>query len=116
MYFGEVVELATSDELFRHPLHPYTKSLLSAIPKPNPLTEKNRIRIPYNPREAHDYSVEKPTFVEIEPNHFILANSIEVERYKKEMADLDRIASGENVEVEKPAKKARKSKKPAETE
>ena len=114
MYFGEVVELATSDELFKHPLHPYTKSLLSAIPKPNPLTEKNRIRIPYNPREAHDYSVEKPKFVEIEPNHFILANSIEVERYKKEMAELDRIANGEVVE-EKPVKKARKSKKPAET-
>ncbi len=114
MYFGEVVELATSDELFRHPLHPYTKSLLSAIPKPNPLTEKNRIRIPYNPREAHDYSVEKPTFVEIEPNHFILANSVEVERYKKEMAELDRVANGEEVQ-EKPVKKAKKTKKDPET-
>lgn len=40
MYFGKVVELASSDELFANPLHPYTRSLLSAIPKPNPLTEK----------------------------------------------------------------------------
>ena len=93
MYFGEVVELADSDELFRHPLHPYTKSLLSAIPKPNPLSEKGRKRITYNPREVHDYTVDKPSFVEIEPNHFILANKAEVEKYKKEMAELDKIAA-----------------------
>lgn len=89
MYFGEIVELATSDELFKHPLHPYTKSLLSAIPKPNPLTEKNRVRIVYNPAESHDYSVEKPKFVEILPGHFILANSPEVEKYKEEIKQLD---------------------------
>ena len=112
MYFGEIVELATSDELFRHPLHPYTKSLLSAIPKPNPLSEKNRQRIPYNPREVHDYSVDKPRFVEIEPGHFILANTQEIERYKVEMAELDRKASleetesplGESFKLENPGK------------
>lgn len=89
MYFGEIVELATSDELFKHPLHPYTKSLLSAIPKPNPLTEKTRKRITYNPQESHDYSVEKPKFVEILPGHFILANSSEIEKYKEEIKMLD---------------------------
>lgn len=89
MYFGEIVELANSDELFRHPLHPYTKSLLSAIPKPNPLTEKSRKRIVYNPQKEHDYSVEKPKLVEILPNHFILANSVEVEKYKQEIAEID---------------------------
>ena len=89
MYFGEIVELASSDELFKHPLHPYTKSLLSAIPKPNPLTEKNRVRIVYNPQECHDYSVEKPKFVEILPGHFILANTPEIEKYKKEIKELD---------------------------
>ena len=89
MYFGEIVELATSDELFKHPLHPYTKSLLSAIPKPNPLTEKERVRIVYNPREVHDYSVDKPSFVEIRPGHFVLANHAEVEKYNKEMEDID---------------------------
>ena len=99
MYFGEIVELATSDELFRHPLHPYTKSLLSAIPKPNPLTEKDRIRIPYNPREAHDYSVDKPSFVEIEPGHFVLANKAEVEKYKAEMVELDKKAEEEKEEL-----------------
>ena len=89
MYFGEIVELATSDELFKHPLHPYTKSLLSAIPKPNPLTEKERVRIVYNPREVHDYSVDKPSFVEIRPGHFVLANKAEVEKYNKEMDEID---------------------------
>ena len=98
MYFGEIVELATSDELFKHPLHPYTKSLLSAIPKPNPLTEKERVRIVYNPREVHDYSVDKPSFIEIRPGHFVLANKAEIEKYNEEMAQIDaKLAKGEEV-------------------
>ena len=98
MYFGEIVELATSDELFKHPLHPYTKSLLSAIPKPNPLTEKERVRIVYNPREVHDYSVDKPSFIEIRPGHFVLANKAEIEKYNQEMAKIDaKLAKGEEV-------------------
>ena len=98
MYFGEIVELTTSDELFKHPLHPYTKSLLSAIPKPNPLTEKERVRIVYNPREVHDYSVDKPSFVEIRPGHFVLANKAEIEKYNEEMAQIDaKLAKGEEV-------------------
>ncbi|MBR1581458.1 MAG: ATP-binding cassette domain-containing protein [Bacilli bacterium] len=92
MYYGEIVELATSDELFKHPLHPYTKSLLSAIPKPNPLTEKDRQRIVYIPSQVHDYSKEKPSLVEIEPGHFVLANTEELEKYKVEMAELDKKA------------------------
>ena len=91
MYFGEIVELANSDELFRHPLHPYTKSLLSAIPKPNPLTEKNRTRIIYNPSLEHDYSKEKPKLVEILPGHFILANTQEVTKYKEEIEKIDNL-------------------------
>ena len=98
MYFGEIVELATSEELFKHPLHPYTKSLLSAIPKPDPVAEKNRIRIIYNPSEVHDYSVDKPSFVEIRPGHFVLANKAEVEKYNKEMDQIDaKLAKGEEV-------------------
>ena len=89
MYFGEMVELATSEELFKHPLHPYAKALLSAIPKPDPLTEKTRQRIVYDPRTAHDYSKEKPTLQEIVPGHFILANSEEMEKYRKEIKELD---------------------------
>ena len=85
MYFGKIVELAPSDELFKNPLHPYTKSLLSAIPKPNPLTEKNRTRITYNPQLVHDYSVNKPRLVEITPGHFIYCNVDEEKKYKEEL-------------------------------
>ena len=85
MYFGNIVELASSDELFKHPLHPYTKALLSAIPKPDPLSEKVRKRFVYKPQEEHDYSKEAPKLTEITPGHFVMANSEELERYKKEL-------------------------------
>ena len=90
MYFGNMVELATSEELFRHPLHPYTKSLLSAIPQPNPFSEKRRQRIVYRPDEVHDYSTDKPSFREILPGHFVLCNDKEEARYKKEIEALDK--------------------------
>ncbi len=89
MYFGEMVELATSDELFAHPLHPYTRSLLSAIPTPDPYLEKKRVRIVYNPSKEHDYSKEKPKFQEIVPGHFVLANSVEIEKYKQMIKEDD---------------------------
>lgn len=82
MYFGNLVELASSDELFKNPLHPYTKSLLSAVPLPDPRYEKNRTRTKYNPAVDHDYSEEQPELVEIKPGHFVLANSAEVDAYK----------------------------------
>ncbi|MBO4703300.1 MAG: ABC transporter ATP-binding protein [Bacilli bacterium] len=85
MYFGNIVELASSDELFKHPLHPYTKALLSAIPKPDPLSEKVRKRYIYVPANEHDYSKEGPKLVEITPGHFVMANSEELEKYKKEI-------------------------------
>ena len=89
MYFGNIVELASSDELFKHPLHPYTKALLSAIPKPDPLSEKVRKRYIYNPANEHDYSKEGPKLVEIIPGHFVMANSEELEKYKTQLRDVD---------------------------
>ena len=89
MYYGKIVELATSDELFAHPLHPYTKSLLSAIPLPDPHFEKQRKRITYNPIASHDYSAQGPYMQEITPGHFIYCNDAEFEQYKQEIADLD---------------------------
>jgi oligopeptide transport system ATP-binding protein len=85
--------MSTADEIFKHPLHPYTKALLSAIPKPDPLSEKTRKRIVYNPLTDHDYSKEKPVLQEIIPGHLVSANSVEIEKYKKEMAVLDAEAS-----------------------
>ena len=85
MYFGNMVELATSEELFAHPLHPYTKSLLSAIPLPDPIYEKSRKRISYNPLAEHDYSKQAPTFREVAPGHFVRCNDEEFERYQQEI-------------------------------
>ena len=89
MYYGHMVELAPSDELFNHPLHPYTESLLSAIPLPDPEYEKMRKRKTYNPISAHDYSVQQPTLREILPGHFVSCNDEEFERYKAKIAELD---------------------------
>ena len=83
MYFGHMVELASSDELFENPLHPYTRSLLSAIPLPDPASEKNRTRIVYNSLLEHDYSVDKPTLREIKPGHFVRCNDAEEKAYKE---------------------------------
>ena len=83
MYFGKMVELADSDELFKNPLHPYTKSLLSAIPLPDPIYEKQRVRVTYNPLAEHDYSVNQPTFREITPGHFVYCNDEEEAKYKE---------------------------------
>lgn len=85
MYYGKMVELAPSDELFDHPLHPYTKSLLSAIPLPDPEYERGRKRITYNPLAEHDYSVQQPTMREVKPGHFILCNDAEFAKYTEEV-------------------------------
>ena len=86
MYFGKVVEKASSEELFAHPMHPYTQALLSAIPKPNPKSEKKRQRILYNPAERHNYNEgDKPSLKEVRPGHFVYCNNEEFERYQKEV-------------------------------
>ena len=82
IHLGEIVELAETNELFKNPLHPYTKSLLSAVPIPDPILENEKELIVYD-GSVHDYSEEKPTFFEIKPGHFVLANSKEIEEYKK---------------------------------
>lgn len=86
MYFGKIVELAESDELFAHPCHPYTKSLLSAIPLPDPHYEKKRRRIVYTPALDHDYSKEGPSLREVAPGHFVSCNTAELEKYQSDIA------------------------------
>ena len=86
MYFGKIVEKASSEELFAHPMHPYTKALLSAIPKPNPKSEKKRVRILYDPATTHNYSeADKPSLKEVREGHFIYCNNEEFEKYQKEV-------------------------------
>lgn len=86
MYYGKMVELADSDELFAHPLHPYTRSLLSAIPLPDPVYERQRRRITYNPLAEHDYTVDRPSFREVRPGHFVQCNEAEYQRIMTELS------------------------------
>ncbi len=85
MYFGKIVELATSKELFDNPLHPYTKSLLSAIPHPDPHYEKKRKRVTYNPTLDHDYSVDMPELKDIGNGHIVYCNKKEYDEYINEI-------------------------------
>ena len=79
---GRIVELAESEQLFAHPLHPYTKALLSAIPQPDPIAERNKKLLVYDPA-CHHYEVDKPQWTEVEPGHFILANAPELDVYRR---------------------------------
>jgi len=79
---GELKELAETEELFSRPLHPYTQSLLSAVPMPDPDLEKNKKLIIYDPEE-HQYTTDKPSWREIFPGHFVLANEAEEKVYRQ---------------------------------
>ena len=81
---GRIVELAEAEELFAHPLHPYTKALLSAVPNPNPYIERSKKLLVYDP-SVHHYDKEGPKWVEILPDHFVYGNSEEMDGYRKEI-------------------------------
>jgi oligopeptide transport system ATP-binding protein len=84
MYYGKMVELGNAEDVFHHPLHPYTRSLLSAIPQPDPDFEKTRKRFSYNPMRDHKYTAEnQPSFVEFENGHYVLASPDELEELRK---------------------------------
>ncbi|MED0657235.1 ATP-binding cassette domain-containing protein [Anoxybacillus ayderensis] len=82
MYFGKMVELADAEELYRNPIHPYTKSLLSAIPHPDPETERTRKRIIYDPSQHNYKEGEDVRMREITPGHFVYCSEAEYEKYK----------------------------------
>ena len=84
IYRGNIVEVAETEELFLNPIHPYTKSLLSAVPIPDPILERQKKLVVYNP-DDHDYSEDKPSMVEIRPGHFVWANQAEAEKYRKDV-------------------------------
>ena len=79
---GQIVELAETEKLFNSPLHPYTRALLSAIPVPDPRIEKKKQIVIYDPT-CHDYSVDKPKWVEIDKDHFVLGNNAEIGQYRE---------------------------------
>ena len=81
IYKGDIVEVAETDELFNFPLHPYTRSLISAIPIPDPQLEKHKALFTYDP-SVHDYSTDKPQLTDIGHGHFVYGNAKEIEEYK----------------------------------
>ena len=84
IYKGRIVQLAEAEELFHHPLHPYTKALLSAVPIPDPEIEKKKKLLIYDPT-LHDYTISKPQWVEITEGHFVYGNEPELEKYRAEI-------------------------------
>lgn len=81
---GVIVEVAETEELFRNPIHPYTRSLLSAVPIPDPILERQKELIVYDPSQ-HDYSTDEPEMVEITPGHFVWGNKAEMAEYRKKL-------------------------------
>ena len=84
IYKGVIVEVAETEELFNNPIHPYTQSLLSAVPIPDPILERKKVLKVYDP-DQHDYSTDKPEMVEIKPGHYVWANKAEQKKYKELM-------------------------------
>ena len=82
IYKGVIVEVAETEELFNNPIHPYTQSLLSAVPIPDPILERKKVLKVYDP-DQHDYSTDKPEMVEINPGHYVWANKAEQKKYKE---------------------------------
>lgn len=81
---GQIVEMAETEKLFAHPLHPYTAALLSAIPMPDPIAERKKKLLIYDP-SCHHYETDKPRWTEVEPGHFVYANGSEEEEYREKL-------------------------------
>ena len=79
---GVIVEVAETEELFKNPLHPYTRSLLSAVPIPDPILDRQKTLVVYDPN-IHDYSIDKPEMHEIKPGHFVWSNKAEFAKYSE---------------------------------
>ena len=89
LHKGKMVELAPTEVLYRRSLHPYTQTLLAAIPHPDPKRRRDGDPMVYIPEESHDYSKQAPVWCEIEPGHFVLANEAEQEQYRLHLQQLD---------------------------
>ncbi len=83
---GLLMELADTETLFRHPLHPYTQALLSAVPEPSPDRRQEGPPLIYD-ESMHDYSIDQPVWAEAEPGHFVWGNRKELDGYRAQIAE-----------------------------
>ncbi len=88
---GRIVEVAPTDVLFKFPLHPYTNSLLQAVPMPDPIIEKKKELVIYSD-EGRDLSGPKPKLTEIRPGHFVFMNDREKVEYEAKLAEMEKAA------------------------
>ena len=88
IHLGRIVEIAETEELFKHPLHPYTISLLSAVPMPDPEIEKAKKLVVYG-ESKRDHSGEKPILQEIRPGHLVFANDREMKEYEAKLQKME---------------------------
>ena len=89
IHLGEIVEIAESETLFEYPLHPYTTALLSTVPMPDPLIEKNRKHKVYDPSEL-DQSGDPREMREVRPGHFVYCTPKEFDGYCEKAARLEK--------------------------
>ena len=82
MHWGKLLEVGPADEIYHNPIHPYTKSLLSAIPEPDPERERKRQHLIYDSSIENDG--ESRQMYEIRPGHFVYATEAEAKNYKEE--------------------------------
>ena len=92
IHLGRIVEIAETEELFRHPLHPYTISLLSAVPMPDPQIEKPKKHVVYD-ESKRDHSGEKPILQEIRPGHYVFVNDREMKEYEAKLQEMEKTES-----------------------
>ena len=115
IYKGNIVEIAEAEELFDYPLHPYTRSLISAIPIPDPKLEKNKVLFTYDP-SVHDYSEDQPQLTDIGHGHFVYGNAKEIEEYKAIRESGQPMKSITILTPEEMAEREAQEQKQAETE
>ena len=89
IHHGEIVEIADSETLFKYPMHPYTISLLSTVPMPDPIVEKSRKHIVYDPDKL-EKTDEKREMRELRPDHFVFCTQNEFAGYEKKIAEMEK--------------------------
>lgn len=90
MHYGRLLEVGPADDVYDKPLHDYTKSLISAVPIPDPEIERQRHRIDYDPSIEGDDGDKVRSLHEITPGHFVRCTDDEVEMYKKKAAEYEK--------------------------